>query len=149
MHIWNYSCIYWLNMIKTIKVLAFFTVTLDRKQIVIGNSQDMLHLRNLKYTVLLQLHFKKSYQSRRWLSHLKQPVKSTGCSSKGPRLNLQYPHGSTQLLLQFQGIWCPPLTIVDTRHTHGTQIYRQSIHRYKTKGNMKMKSYQCQILLWR
>lgn len=63
MHIWNYSYIYWLNMIKTIKVLAFFTVTLDRKQIVMGNSQDMLHLRNLKYIVLLQLHFKKSLTS--------------------------------------------------------------------------------------
>lgn len=56
-------------------------------------------------------------------------VKSTGCSCSEPWV--PFPAATWQLTtvsLQFQGIQCPLLTSVDTRHSCGVHIYVQAKH---------------------
>lgn len=56
-------------------------------------------------------------------------AKSTWWSCRGPSFGSQHPHSDTQpTLIPVPGVWCPLLTSMDTRHTHGTQTHISSKH---------------------
>jgi hypothetical protein len=62
----------------------------------------------------------------------KNPKKSTGCSSRGSGFKTQHPHGSSQpLVTPVQGILCPLLASVGSKHLCGAHTYmRQNTHTY-------------------
>lgn len=50
-----------------------------------------------------------------------------GCSSKGQGFSSQLPYSESQLLvILVQGICCPLLTAIGTRHTHGEHIHMET-----------------------
>ena len=56
-------------------------------------------------------------------------VKSTGCSSIGPRFDSQHPHGSSQQsVTPVPRDLIPSSGLTDTRYAHGTQTYMQEKH---------------------